>query len=56
MHNQLALITLPADFTTGIASNTSALATDFSPYIYLVLGVLLITVVIEVFVGALRRH
>lgn len=55
-YQQIALITLPSDFTSGIASNTSALASDFSPYLTLVLGILLLAVVVEIIIGALKKH
>ncbi|MHA1297366.1 MAG: hypothetical protein ACTSPH_12265 [Promethearchaeota archaeon] len=50
------LIALPQDFTTDIMANVSQLFTDFSPWITLVLGVLLATLVIEIIIKSISRH
>lgn len=55
MSNQVALIDLPDGFTDGIASTTSTLMEDFQPVIILVLGVILVTVVIQIIIGALKK-
>jgi hypothetical protein len=52
--NQLALIDLPNDFVSGITANATELIGDFSPYIYLVLGVLLLTAVVGTFISHLK--
>jgi hypothetical protein len=54
MSNQIALINLPTDFVPQIASTTSILLGDFSPYLYLVLGVLLLTAVVGSFISHLK--
>lgn len=53
-YQQVALIDLPSNFVGGIASNTSVLLSDFSPYLYLVLGVLLLTAVVGSFISNLK--
>lgn len=49
------MINLPANFVTDITANASALITDLSPYITLVVGVLLAVVVITVIIGAIKH-
>jgi len=50
------LIELPVDFNTSIMANVSQLFNDLSSYITLVLGVLLAMLVIEIIIGAIRKH
>lgn len=50
-----ALITLPNNFTTEIASSTSDMISSFSGYVTLIIGVLLAGVVLELIIGAIRH-
>lgn len=52
----LTFISLPADFASNIASTSSDTIANFSPYIILILGVLLAGVVLEIVIGAVRHH
>jgi hypothetical protein len=52
----LTFITLPSNFTADIASTSSDTLSSFSPYIILILGVLLAGVVLEIVIGAIRHH
>ena len=48
---------LPGDFTTQIASSSTAVIAALSPYTELILGVLLAALVLGILIGALRgRH
>lgn len=49
-------IQLPADFTGNLISQITALFGNFSPYIVLILSVLLISLVLEIIIGAIGRH
>lgn len=49
------MINLPASFVTDITANASALVTDLSDYVTLVIGVLLAVVVIRVIIGAIKN-
>lgn len=51
----LSLIQLPAGFAGQVASNTTALLSDFAPYITLILGVLLGTLAISILIGSLHK-
>lgn len=48
-------IDLPAGFTDNILSQATSFFGSFSPYVILVIGLLMAVVVIEVLIGALRR-
>lgn len=48
-------INLPADFTTNIGSSTSDTISTFSPFLILIIGILLAGVVIEIIIGAIRH-
>jgi len=50
-----SIITLPANFVSDITANASDLITDLSPFITLVIGVLLAVVVISLIVGAIKH-
>jgi len=52
----LTFITLPADFANDVASTSSDTLSSFSPYIILILGVLLAGVVLEIVIGAIRNR
>lgn len=56
IHAQLALIDLPANFTSEVASTTGSLISDFSSPIYLVLGVLLLGTLVSILVRSMARH
>lgn len=56
MNQQIALIDLPANFTSNITSSTAALISDFSGPITLILGILLLATVVGIFISSLRRH
>ena len=51
----LSIITLPANFITDITANASDLITDLSPFITLVIGVLLATIVITLIIHAIKN-
>lgn len=48
------MIDLPVTFVDDITSNASTLVSDLSPYITLVIGVLLAVVVVRVIISAIR--
>jgi len=52
----LTFITLPSNFATDVASTSSDTLSSFSPYIILILGVLLAGVVLEIIIGAIRHR
>jgi hypothetical protein len=52
----LSIIPLPSGFTADILANTSTILTDLSGYITLIISIILIGVVIEIIVGAVKRH
>ena len=49
-------IALPADFSTQVASSSSATILGLNPYTVLVLGVLLAALVITILIRAIARH
>ena len=51
----LTFIALPDNFTANIASTTTDTIGSFSPYIVLIIGVLLAGVVLEIVIGAIRH-
>jgi len=51
----LSIITLPNGFVGSITSTMSDLFTDLSPYVTLILGVVLGAIIIEVVIGAIRK-
>jgi hypothetical protein len=51
-----SVISLPSDFTTNIGSSTTDTLSAFSPYIILIIGILLAGVVLEIIIGAIRHH
>lgn len=51
----LTLITMPVDFVNDITANASGLIGDLSPFITLVVGVLLAVVVISVIINTLKK-
>jgi hypothetical protein len=56
LKKMLSLITLPANFTTDIASSTSDTIGSFSSFIVLIIGVLLAGVVLEIIISAIRHR
>ena len=50
-----SIISLPATFTSDIGSTTTDLLSSFSPYIILVIGLLLIGVILEIVISAIRH-
>jgi hypothetical protein len=50
-----ASIPLPSGFASATASQAAQTLSDFSSYLYLILGVILATVIIEIIIGALRK-
>lgn len=54
--NMLTFITLPSNFASDVASTSSDTLSSFSPYIILILGVLLAGVVLEIVIGAIRHR
>jgi hypothetical protein len=51
----LTFIALPPDFAGDIASTTSDTLSSFSPYIVLIIGVLLAGLVLHLVVGAVKH-
>lgn len=51
----LTIITLPDNFTSSIASSTTDTIGSFSPFIILIIGILLAGVVLEIIIGAIRH-
>ena len=49
------MITLPANFTGDIITSASAFFANFAPYITLIIGILLATVVVEIIIGAIKK-
>jgi hypothetical protein len=45
---------LPDDFTSQIASSSTAMIANLSPYAELIIGVLLAAVILSVIIGAIR--
>jgi len=52
----LTFITLPSNFAENVASTSTDTISGFSPYIILILGVLLAGVVLEIVIGAIRHR
>jgi type II secretory pathway component PulF len=50
-----AIITLPENFVSTITATVGQLFTDLSPYITLILGVLLGTLVISIVINTLHK-
>jgi hypothetical protein len=46
---------LPPDFNDNIISNMTNILTPLSPYIELIIGVVLAAVVLEIIIGALKK-
>jgi hypothetical protein len=51
----LTVITLPLSFAASTTQVMSDMISDLSPFIYLVLGVILAAVVLEIMIGVLRK-
>jgi len=49
------VIQLPANFTTSIASSTTDTISTFSPFVILIIGILLAGVVLEIIISAIRH-
>ncbi|KKM77503.1 hypothetical protein LCGC14_1369330 [marine sediment metagenome] len=49
-----SIITLPSGFVDDISTNASDLVTDLSPYITLIIGVLLAVLVISFIIHAIK--
>jgi type II secretory pathway component PulF len=49
------IITLPPNFVASTTATMADLVSDLSPYITLIIGVLLAVVVIEILLGILRK-
>lgn len=52
----LTIFALPTDFVTDMGANTTDVLSALSPYITLILGVLLAVLVITVLVRAISKH
>lgn len=52
----LTIIALPNNFTGDIASTTETVLSDLSPYITLILGIILGVIVVEFLIGAIRHR
>lgn len=48
-------IELPSNFVSNLIDQVTGLLSNFSPYIVLIVSVLLIAIVIDIIVGALRH-
>jgi len=51
-----SLIALPDNFVASTTANISDLFGSFSPIITLILGIVGVAVIIEIIIGAFRRH
>jgi hypothetical protein len=52
----MSIIPLPVDFLSTILSNVSTILTDLSGYITLIISIILIGIVLEIIIGAVKRH
>ena len=52
----LSIIPLPSNFTTDILANVGTMITDLAPYLTLIISVILIGIVLEIIIGAIKRH
>ena len=52
----ITFIALPDNFTASIASTTTDTIGSFSPYIILIIGVLLAGVVLDIVIGSVRNR
>lgn len=52
---QAVSIPLPANLATSTGAQAAQTLSDLSPYLILILGVILGVVIVEVLIGALRR-
>ncbi len=50
------IIPLPEGFMSSILANVGTILTDLSPYITLIVSVILIGVVLEIIIGAIKHH
>jgi len=55
VYAQAVSIPLPANLATSTGAQAAQTLSDMSTYIYLVLGVILAAVLIEILIGALRK-
>ena len=55
VYAQAVSIPLPANLATSTGAQAAQTLNDMSTYIYLVLGVILAAVLIEILIGALRK-
>lgn len=51
----LTIIALPTNFTASTTAVAADFVNDLSAYIYLILGVILALVIVEVIIGAIRK-
>jgi hypothetical protein len=49
------IITLPANFMASTTATMADLFSDLSPYITLIIGILIAVVVVEIIIGAIRK-
>jgi len=49
------MITLPSDFVTQVASSSSSLIEQLTPFLTLIIGVLLAGLLVSVIIGALHN-
>jgi hypothetical protein len=52
----LTLIALPDNFVGDIASTSSAVLSSFGGYLVLIISILVVAVIIEIVIGALRHN
>lgn len=52
----LTIITLPNNFTADIASTSTDTISSYSPFLTLIIGVILAGVVLEIIIGAIRHR
>jgi len=50
-----SIITLPDNFISSITGYIGTLITDLSPYLTLILGILLAVLIIEILIGAIKK-
>jgi hypothetical protein len=51
-----SIIPLPSGFMDDILGNVSTILTDLGPYLSLILSVMLAAIVLEIIIGAVKRH
>lgn len=50
-----SIIPLPSGFTTDILANVGTIINDLSPFLTLIISVILIALVLDIIIGAIRK-